>query len=52
MLIRNATAAAINLVGWKLDAGDRSQRVPWSASSDRIGTPARARPSVLALLPG
>ena len=26
VLVRNTGAAAINLVGWKLDAGDRSQR--------------------------
>jgi hypothetical protein len=25
-LVRNTGAAAINLAGWKLDAGDRSQR--------------------------
>ena len=26
MLVRNTGAAAVNLAGWKLDAGDRSQR--------------------------
>jgi len=28
----------------ELDAGDRSRRFPWSASSDRIGTSARDPP--------
>jgi hypothetical protein len=34
-LVRNTGAAAVNLAGWKLDAGDRSQRFSLPAMSSR-----------------
>lgn len=40
-LVRNTGAVAINLVGWKLDAGDRSQRFSLASYTLKRGATVR-----------
>jgi hypothetical protein len=44
-LVRNTGAAAINLSGWKLDAGDRSQRFTLASYPSRRAPPCGSTPA-------
>jgi hypothetical protein len=44
-LIRNTGAAAINLAGWKLDAGIAANGSPWPAMSSRRAPPCGSTPA-------